>query len=308
VRHTTPLRWKQRVRWSIDLECQERGSHFVGPVRLRSGDPFGFFTNEVTIERRDRFLVYPEVVRLPEFSFPPDHPYGGQRVPHHLLTDPARVIGVRDYAPDDSTRHIHWKASARLQKLQVKVFEPTVSLRLGIFLSLDTFERYWEGMDSVRAESAITVAASLAAQALEKKSMVGVYVNGVVADSDQTLRIAPGRGPRQLESILEGLARLSPLATTNFVRLLLDYGRRFPDGSTIVVVSCLMTDMLADALRTLQDDGHRVVLVTVGSVETGDLFPIHVERIPLGLTEAARPRRRRYARLVNAASSATGED
>jgi uncharacterized protein (DUF58 family) len=141
IRHTTTLGFNQRVEWHVELDCQERGPHFVGPTTLSTGDPFGFFTTQMVTGERTRFLVYPEVVRLPQLEIPPDHPFGDNRVPYHLLTDPVRVIGVRQYAPDDPIRHIHWKASARLGDLQVKVFEPTVSAQFGIFLCLDTFER-----------------------------------------------------------------------------------------------------------------------------------------------------------------------
>jgi hypothetical protein len=65
-----------------------------------------------------------------------------------------------------------------------------------------------------------------------------------------------------------------------------------------------MTETLANALRTLREDGHHLVLVTVGNVETPDLQPLQIERIPLALTMGGRPRRRRYARLVRAADSA----
>ena len=47
------------------------------------------------------------------------------------LADPLRTVGVRDYHPEDSFRHLHWKATARAQQLQVRVFEPTTVTQLG---------------------------------------------------------------------------------------------------------------------------------------------------------------------------------
>ncbi len=304
VRHATPLRWKQRVTWSVDLQCQERGAHMAGPTSIRSGDPFGFFTRQMNIEDRTSFLVYPEVVSLPESDFPPDYPFGSQRVRTHLLTDPIRLIGVRPYAPDDSTRYIHWKASARLQEPQVKIFEPTIALQAGLFLSLDTFERYWEGMDSVRAESAIIAAASLASALLESRYTVGLYVNAVITGSDQTLRIPPGRGPRQLETILEGLARLSPMSSTNFPRMLTSEARSLPAGSTVAIIACLMTEPLEVAILSLLDDGHRVVLVRVGDIAVPDTPKLHVYTVGEQLSEHRDGARHRYARLVRAGALA----
>lgn len=300
IRHATPLRWKQRVTWTVNLDCQERGAHLVGPTTIRSGDPFGFFTREMTIERMTPFLVYPDVVPLDEMAFPAEFPFGSRRIPQHLLTDPVHVIGVRDYAPDDSTRHIHWKASARLQQPQVKVFEPTVELQTGLFLNLDTFERYWEGMDSVRAESAIITAASVASRLLKQRSPVGLSANGVVTGSDQNLRIPPGRGPHQLETVLQGLARLSPMAVNNFPRLLATEARRYPTGSTIVIIACIMTEPLEIALQILLENGQRVVLVRVGEIPVPGLNRLEIVTVPEDLSEQRRTSRHRYARTVRA--------
>jgi uncharacterized protein (DUF58 family) len=298
VRHSTPLRWKQRVTWTVNLECQERGSHVIGPTTIRSGDPFGFFTRQMTIEGVTRFLVYPDIITLPELVTVPDFPFGSRRVPNHVFSDPAHVIGVRDYAPDDSTRHIHWKASARLQQPQVKVYEPAVDMQVGIFLNLDTFERYWEGMDSVRAESAIIAAASLASSLLKSRALVGLAANAVVASSDQTLRIPPGRSPRQLESILEGLARLSPMAVSNFPALLTAEARRYPAGSTIVVIACIMTEPLELALQARVGQGQRVILVRIGELKVPTIPSLHVMTVQEDISTRRRTSQHRYARVI----------
>ncbi len=298
VRHATPLRWKQRVTWSVDIDCLERGLHLIGPASIRSGDPFGFFTRQMEVEDIRSFLVYPDVVPLDELGFPRDFPFGTSRVRQHLLTDPLHLIGVRDYAPDDSIRHMHWKATARLQRPQVKVFEPTVDLQVGLFLNLDTFERYWEGMDSIRVETAITVAASITSQLLNGRAMLGVSANAVMTGSDQNLRIPPGRGPRQLETVLEGLARLSPMAVSNFPHLLTTEARGYPAGSTIVVIASIMTTPLEIALQTLIENGQRVVLVRIGDVTPPDLPRLQVISTPDELVSEHRSTRHRYARTV----------
>jgi uncharacterized protein (DUF58 family) len=299
LRHTTPMRWKYRIFWSTEIECLERGSHQIGPVTIRSGDPFGFFTRQITIDNVESFIVYPDVVPITDLNVPPDFPFGATRVNRHLLTDPARVIGVRAYTPDDSTRHIHWKATARLQEPQVKVFEPTVDLQCGIFLNLDTFERYWEGIDSRRAESGIIAAASIASHLLDQRSIVGLAANAVVAGSDQNLRIPPGRDHRQRELILEGLARLQPMAVSSFPRLLSSAARYYPAGSTIIIIACIMTDPLVIAIQAVLERGQRVMLVRIGDIPVPNLVNLHVTSLPEDLSTRNRTNRHRYARTIH---------
>lgn len=300
LRLVTSVRWYERVSWTFNLDCPERGAYNVGPVSMRSGDLFGFFSRSSMIEGRDQIIVYPRIVPLEEIGLPPLHPFGDQRRDRHLITDPSRPIGIRDYRPEDSFRYIHWKATARQGQIQVKVFEPTVTVQIGIFLSLDTYERYWEGVDYNRAESAIVAAASLAAHGLKERCQVGVYANGVMTNSDQTLRIHPGRGPDQLGTILQGLAKLTPLSSTNFPRLLSAEARRFPWGSTIVVISALMTDSLALTLAELLTRGHRVVLLRVGDYEPPALRDLVVHTMPDNLIGRTDDDRSHYVVSIDA--------
>jgi hypothetical protein len=169
--------------------------------------------------------------------------------------------------------------------LQTKIFEPTTEIQFGVFLNLDTFEHYWEGIDYERAEGAIVVAASVALRALQEKHAVGMYANGVVGGSDQALRVRAGRSPSQHEEILTGLAKLSPIASVNFPRLLRAETRRFPLGSTIVVVTGIMSDPIAAVIIEMVSEGHQVVVLTIGDdvdvvpMRGVTVFPIDQRRL-----------------------------
>jgi uncharacterized protein (DUF58 family) len=279
LRIVTNVRPFERVTWRVPVRCPARGVQTLGPVTLRAADPFGFFASRVTLDVWGAVLVYPRLISLPEMGFPPRLALGETRVVRHLLSDPARVVGVRDYRPDDPFRSIHWKASARQGTLQVRIAEPTTTLQLTIFVNLDTFEHYWEGLDVVTAERVIEVAASLAAWAAGQRYAVGVYANGVVAGSDQSLRVPPGRGPAQLPRLMEGLAKISPYSTVAFGRTLRAGSARLAWGSTVVVVTSLVPEGLPAQMARLMASGHRVVLVTVGKVEVPTIRGLVVRRV-----------------------------
>ncbi len=285
LRITTAARWYERVTWMVEIACPSRGYHSLGPITLRSGDLFGFFTRSETLLDFAWLTVYPKLVPLEELGVPARHLFGDQRIRRQLITDPSRTVGVRDYRPEDSIRHVNWKATARVQSLQTKVFEPTTEVQFGVFLNLDTFEHYWEGLDYERAEGAIVVAASIAVQAIRDRHAVGMYANGVVGGSDQALRVRTSRSPSQQEEILTGLAKLSPIASVNFPRLLRAETTRFPWGSTIVIITGIMTDAIAAVLVEMVSEGHQVMVVTVGDDVTVppmrgvSIFPLDQERL-----------------------------
>ncbi|HUG16413.1 MAG TPA: DUF58 domain-containing protein [Thermomicrobiales bacterium] len=293
LRITTAARWYERVSWRFHVTCTARGYYTFGPTILRSGDLFGFFTSREQLAQYSSVMVFPTVVPLEEISIPPRHLFGDLRARRQMITDPSRTVGVRDYHPEDSIRHVHWNATARAQRLQTKVFEPTTTVQFGVFLNLDTFEHYWEGIDYAKAEAAITVAASLAMRALTERHAVGMYANGVVGGSDQPLRIRPSRGPEQGGVILAGLAKLSPVASLNYPRLLRSETSRFPWGSTIVIVTPLMSDPLAVIMADLARSGHRVVLIGIDDVETPPIRGLLVYAVA---ADRVRPSHDRWAR------------
>ncbi len=304
LRITTAMRWYERVSWRFHIECPVRGYFTLGPVGLRSGDLFGFFNARESLDNFASVIVYPRVVPLDQIDIPPRHLFGDLRIRRQIITDPSRAVGVRDYRPEDSFRYVHWKATARTQQLQTKVFEPTTAVQFGVFLNLDTFEHYWEGIDYQRAENAITVAASLAIHALDERHTVGMFANGVVGGSDQPLRVRPSRSPEQAHEILSGLAKLSPIASLNFPRLLRAETLRFPWGSTIVIVTALMTDPLAAAMAELVRGGHRLVLVTIDEVVAPPIRGLMTFKVDGERVAGPRPVRRRYARQLHPADPA----
>ena len=117
---------------------------------------------------------------------------------------------MRPYSPGDLPRRIHWRASARTGALQSKQYEPGAVPTVALFLDVNTFERFWEGLDPERLELAISATASLATHALSERRQVGLYANAPLAGGERQIRILPGRHPAQLTRILEALALLIP--------------------------------------------------------------------------------------------------
>src|SRR3989442_631875 len=173
-------RWYERVTRRYTVRCTARGVHAFGPTVLRSGDVFGFIDREVTLSNRQYLLVYPLVVPLTRFGLPARHPFGDYQAPRRLLEDPSRVIGVRDYAYGDDLRRIHWKATARTMQLQSKIYEPTTTFTLVIFLNVVSQLDAYYGFNPELQELSICAAASVADWGLDQGFAVGLYANTIM--------------------------------------------------------------------------------------------------------------------------------
>ncbi|NLX10277.1 MAG: DUF58 domain-containing protein [Chloroflexi bacterium] len=262
--NTYSLRSYERIRRRTALLARQRGVYEIGPVQLVSGDLFSLFDRKIVLtSRREVLIVYPRIRPLPELGLPLKDPFGDRRVQQRLFEDPSRTMGVRDYAPQDSFRHIHWKATARVGSLQTRVYEPTRSQRTVLCLNVATFEQYWRGVWPAMLEYEMELAASLASWGLEQGHSVGMIANGTLAHADQPFRIPPSRSPEQLTRLLEALAAVSYFVSSSYDRFLLDESPRIPWGATLVLITPFLNDAIAASILRLRDSGRRVVLLAL---------------------------------------------
>ena len=257
------IRWFERVNRHYQIRCSRRGFYPFGPARLRSGDIFGLFGQHRVHNQLDWLIVYPQVLPLEALGFPQKEPFGETKASWRIFEDPSRAVGVRDYQPEDSFRHVHWKATARRQDLQIKVYEPTTSHNLGVFLNVATYAHHWQGVSPIILEKTIALAASIAHHAVDERYIVGLVANGSIPHSDQPIKVLPSRRPDQLARVLEALAAVTSFSTSSIESLLLAESPRLPWGATLVVVTAVVTDDLVSTLYRLHKVGRRLVLVSL---------------------------------------------
>ncbi len=197
------LLWYQKADFGWDLTASRRGVHLLGPHHLATGDLFGFFSTEGTGTEVLQIVVFPRIVPLRHLPLPRRDFFGipGAESP---VKDPVYILGTREYQHGRPARYIHWKASARHQRLQEKLFEPTEQEKVLLAVDVEAFADQEAAEDFERM---LEAAASLAVHLDRDGYAVGLVVNGTVTGG-KAPAVPIGRGPDQLPSILEVLARL----------------------------------------------------------------------------------------------------
>jgi uncharacterized protein (DUF58 family) len=259
----------ERVTRHFHVGGERRGVYEIGPVELAVGD---LFAREAATERRPeltRFLVRPRVVATDAFHRR-DRWGGVDRALAGLAEDPSRFAGIREYAPGDPVRRVHHRASARLGRPVVKVFEPSRDREVLILLDLQMKAGpLWDTLlDEDAVEGLFVVAASLARSLAAEHAAVGLAAAGYHGAESRIAYLAPSEAPGQVERILDLLARLSDHPSAWFEELLAWVLRVVRSGTTIIVVSARENAPWHGHLRRLEQMGCPVILVACGRTAT----------------------------------------
>ncbi|MCR2799671.1 DUF58 domain-containing protein [Microbacterium sp. zg-Y818] len=115
-----------------------RGVHTLGPLTVSSTDPFGLVRRTHVLSERTRVIVAPEVVDLPPLTNLPGEAGGSRHTSSNELGQGTDNLIPRAYAPGDSMRRIHWRASAHRDELMVRQEEQESTPAATVVLDLAT--------------------------------------------------------------------------------------------------------------------------------------------------------------------------
>jgi uncharacterized protein (DUF58 family) len=235
------LLWYQRTRFQWQLTTLRRGIYEIGPLRAISGDLLGFFQNESESSESLEIVVYPRIIPLTPFNLPKREFFGipGGESP---VDDPVYILGTSDYHYGRPARYIHWKASARHQRLQEKVFDSSVQEKILFLIDIDGFAK---ANAEELFEWGLEVIASLAMQFDRRGCAIGLLTNGVVRGASSSVAIS--RSSQQVSTVLETLARLKLEPRGNITDTIRSVGA-VPWGTTCL---CLSLD---------EDTGSRIII------------------------------------------------
>jgi uncharacterized protein (DUF58 family) len=180
------------------------------------------------------------------------------------IEDPIYIHGTRDYQCRKPARYIHWKASARHNRLMEKICEPAEQEKILILICTDHFSSDHTGESFERS---LEVAASLAVQLERMRFAVGLVTNGRLKGGGRAaLKIS--RSPGQLSDVLETMARLEPAPTGEMIDVL-QRGLILPWGVTGV---CFTYRLDAGSLALNQFFKHRSIpMVMIVCDQAADL-------------------------------------
>ena len=95
----------RRARWKFSLRAGKRGFYSLGPLRLRSGDLFGFYRRMMEVPLPEAIIVYPQIFPISQLLHPLALPAGGCSLCEENFSRPGppnrapRLSALRQSAP-----------------------------------------------------------------------------------------------------------------------------------------------------------------------------------------------------------------
>lgn len=131
--YITPFSKKKFV---FDIECKFRGQYEVGISDIYIGDFLGLIRLNYKIPETKKIIVYPKIEHLSSFNVFTTNSNDLQTFSQGVVEDVNNVKDVRSYYYGDSFKKIHWKLTARNNKLMIKNYQSTTEVNVNIFLDL----------------------------------------------------------------------------------------------------------------------------------------------------------------------------
>ncbi|OLT27815.1 hypothetical protein BJF83_17115 [Nocardiopsis sp. CNR-923] len=231
------------------IAASRRGVVELGPLRSGRSDPLGLAAARRDHGEADRLWVHPrwEYLRTIPIGRVADPDGAADGSPAGTLT----FHTLRDYVRGDDLRHVHWRSSARLDKLVVREYIDTSRTRVCVIVDDRPTPGGEERLDEVAGAAA------------------SILATGVRSSLHCELRLAGG-GAREstggLPPLLDLLAeaRTSPGADLHAA---LTLARTRPAGDTAILVSGALDGADLRSFARLADRYAGLVAVVVGAEE-----------------------------------------
>lgn len=189
----TILRPRESLVVDVSACCRCRGRLAFTAIAVATRFPFGLLTKYITVFSEHEVVAFPELGRLQTDIRAAARSFDiadGQGAPSRVFGD-EEYFGIREYRAGDNPRRIHWRRSARTGQLIVREMSRVQAVQLWCILNTRT--RVDDFGARQRLESAISCAATVICDLLERGAKVGLVCNG---DPLVVLPPAGGRGHR----------------------------------------------------------------------------------------------------------------
>lgn len=212
------------------LIFDRRGYHPLGGLKISTGYPFGLCVRSKVLYSEEKVVVYPKIEPIDEGQS--RSPFIEGELETAKKGSGTDFSGIREYAPGDSSRLIHWKTTAKVSRLMVKEFTDEYQKKVSLIVDSSYSPSWKEKIKPSDLQQALDNVADKAAS----------YAWHFIHQNYQVQLITPlktisfDQGMAHLYSMLHVLALLEPSAESTQAKFQAIVQRLNGEGGLRIVV------------------------------------------------------------------------
>ncbi|WP_442593872.1 DUF58 domain-containing protein [Neobacillus sp. D3-1R] len=280
IEFTIPLylKGKGTIQIPLPLKASARGVTRIKSLYLKIPNFFGFGAVELTFNPfiQKELIIHPVPISVSQSEkLVATKSQGDYPTPSSIYEQILAPIGTRDYVFTDSFQRIHWKASAKTQKLQTKVFERTSHYSWTFIINLREPNTPFYHMGVVENLEAIASNVAYMAQLATKKGIeYEVFLNLRMASEISVYHLPLGGGTHQLGKLFDVLARIHPKGNTLPIKKLLHFVEKQHQNSPVVIACGPFEEEGSQYFTQMQRRGQKVYFLK-DDVENPAIVPFN---------------------------------
>ncbi|WP_088072886.1 DUF58 domain-containing protein [Gottfriedia luciferensis] len=271
------LKGNETIQLSLPLLASKRGVTRVKEFELNISNFFGLGYVRLSYKPilQKEIIIYPNLIPVPQIEqLISTNSYGSFVNTTSIFEDFLAPIGTRDYVYSDPFHRIHWKASAKTQVLQTKIYERTADYSWTFIINLqDTRHSNYQMSVIENIESIASNLAFIVKYAAEHNINYEIFLNLNMENGVPVYHLPIGGGKSQLSKTYDILARLNRERMTQPINKLLYFVEKQQRKSPVVIL-CGPYGKHGDRyIAQMQKRGQRIYYL-LDDIESPKLVPL----------------------------------
>jgi hypothetical protein len=264
--------------YAFELKCNYRGCYDIGIKSVDIIDFLGIFKLSYKIFDPKVITIYPRIIPLDRFKLSAVYMSETNSLLNNWFNDTSTISDIRDYTYGDTIRKIHWKITAKMNKLMVKSFQSTCETCATLFLDLHK-NPYSFDINTMIEDKVIEAIVSVLHYSLSN----WIPLN-LVYFKDKIINLE-AKSPLEFEEIYKLFSKIT--FTEKFeVKDMLDvYTQNSIQHTNVIIFTSNLDYALYNQLYKTKFSGHDVSLIYVSPFEVTGIRAEETENILSNLPE-----------------------
>jgi uncharacterized protein (DUF58 family) len=249
------ISYRQKTSVTIPFTAEKRGVARIRKIELMIPHFFGF--GETVLEKEfhsiQEALVYPTTLVVNNKHTLLTTKQGESPVSHSLFEDTLSPAGTREYHYSDSFNRIHWKASARKQSLQTKIYDKVTENGWNIAINIGDDRFVTNNLEEI-----LSGVADLAYFYVKQNITFSVCINIRHVGLTPFYYIMPGTGREHLQKVLEAIAHIDVQTSVYPFEKMLAYYDCHLEPQPFFLLAGQYIPEKGDLLKNIADKGTNV--------------------------------------------------